>query len=452
MIKSFSQALLYLFQSVPQKKDRFPGLLGLDRQKEILRLLDNPQNKIKVIHFAGTSGKGSSSCYLSYLLVSHGFKVGVTLSPHILDIRERFQINNKFISKKEFVSYLNQIIPVIEKIKTTHFGNPTYFEILIALSFFIFHQKKVDYAVVETGVGGLMDGTNVVTSENKIAVITRLGLDHTQILGSNISLIAAQKAGIIHPHNPVFSVHQITSAQLVLNRVAAENKTSVTYINSKINFKNIHLQKLSFTYDFNFQNLSLPKLKLNTIGLYQVQNSALALSVFKFISNRDNFIIGNQKIRSILSSIKFYGRADIYHFRNQLLILDGAHNPQKMAAFIKSLKAFFPGQKFTFILAFKKRKDFIKMIKSITPIANHIIITRFIVTSQELIQISEPIKNLIKIFGKIDFSSFEIIYNNPKALNIALKSNENVVITGSLYLLGEMYPLLKKINFILPTK
>ena len=443
MINNFSQALLYLRHSVPKNKDRFPGNLGLDRQKEILRLLDNPQNKIKIIHFAGTSGKGSSASYLSYLLASHGFKVGLTLSPHILDIRERFQINNKFISKKEFVFYLNQIIPVIEKIKTTDFGNPTFFEILIALSFFIFNQKKVDYAVVETGLGGLMDGTNIITSKNKIAVITKLGLDHTQILGSNISLIASQKAGIIHPFNSVFSINQIPIAQSVLNKAAIKNKTSITYINSKINFKNIHPQNLSVVYDFNFQGLSLPKLKLNTIGLYQVENSALALSVFKFISVRDQITIDTQKIRSTLVDIKFYGRADIYHLNNRLLILDGAHNPQKMAALIKSLKTFFPNQKFTFILAFKKRKDFIKMIKSIIPIANRIIITRFIVTSQDMIQISEPIKNLIKIFQKVNFSSYKIVYDNQKALKTALKSEENIVITGSLYLLGEIYPLLK---------
>jgi len=443
MINNFSQALLYLRQSVPKNKDRFPGSLGLDRQKEILRLLNNPQNKIKTIHIAGTSGKGSSASYLSSLLVSHGFTVGLTLSPHILDIRERFQINNKFISKKEFVFYLNQIIPVIEKVKNTDFGHPTFFEILIALSFFIFHQKKVDYAVVETGLGGLMDGTNVIDSENKIAVITRLGLDHTQILGSNISLIAAQKAGIIHLHNPVFSIHQIPSAESVLNQATVKNKTSVTYINPKINFKNIHSQELSLVYDFNFEGLFLPKLKLNTIGLYQIENSALALSVFKFISVRDNFVINTQKIRSTLAGVKFYGRTDIHYLDRQLLILDGAHNPQKMVALIKSLKTFFPNQKFTFILAFKKRKDFIKMIKSIAPIANHIIITRFIVTSQDMIQVSEPIKNLIKIFKKINFSSFEIVYDNSQALNTAIKSGENVVITGSLYLLGEMYPLLK---------
>jgi len=446
MIHNFSQAILYLHQSVPKNKDRFPGSIGLNRQKEILRLLDNPQDKIKIIHIAGTSGKGSTAFYLSSLLVGYGFKVGLTLSPHLLDIRERFQINNKFISQKEFVFYLNQIIPTIEKIKNTDLGHPTFFEILIALSFFIFNQKKVDYAVIETGLGGLMDGTNTINSHNKICVFTKFGLDHTQILGPNISSIAFQKAGIIHPKNPVFSINQTPTAQSILNQTAVKNKTSIIYIKPKENFKNIQSNNFSLSYNFKFQDLNISKLKLNTIGLYQIENSALALSVLKFISSRDNFEIKISKIKEVFLKSKLYGRVDLIKNKNHFLILDGAHNPQKMAALIKSLKFFFPNQKITFILAFKKRKDFSKMIKKIIPLANHIIITRFIVTSQDMVQISEPIKNLIDIFKKLKFSSFKIVYDNKKALKTAINSNDNVVITGSLYLLGEIYPILNQIK------
>lgn len=442
MVSTFSQAISYLRRSVPNHKNRFPGNLGLTRQKEILRLLNNPQNKIKIIHFAGTSGKGSSAFYLSSLLISHGFNVGLTLSPHLLDIRERFQINNKLISQKEFVFYLNQIIPVIEKVKQTELGKPTFFEILIALSFYIFYQKKVDYAVVETGLGGLMDGTNTITSPDKICVFTKFGLDHTQILGPNISSIASQKAGIIHPKNPVFSINQIPNGQSVLNQFVLKNKTSITYIKPKINFKNIHHHKLSITYDFNFQGLSIPKLKLNTIGLYQVENSALSLSVFKFISTRDHFSLNIAKIRQSLLHAKFYGRVDVRQLENKLMILDGAHNPQKMNALIKSLKTFFPNQKFTFILAFKKRKDFSKMIKNIIPLAQNIIITKFIVTSQDMIQISQPIKNLVDIFQKSNFPYFEIISDNADAIKKSLTSDKNIVVTGSLYLLSQVYPIL----------
>jgi dihydrofolate synthase/folylpolyglutamate synthase len=448
MITSFTQAISYLRRAVPNSKNRFPGNLGLTRQAEILRLLGDPQNKIKIIHIAGTSGKGSTAFYLSSLLASHGFQVGLTLSPHLLDIRERFQINNQFISKKEFVFYLNQIIPVIEKIKTTNLGKPTFFEILIALAFYIFYQKKVDYSVVETGLGGLMDGTNTITAANQIAVFTKFGLDHTQVLGSNITSIATQKSGIIHDSNTVFSINQIPSAKLVLNQAAQKHHTTVTYIHPQVNFKNITPKKLFLTYDFHFQDLIIPQLKINTIGLYQVENSALALSVFKFISLRDCFDLNISAIRSTFSQLKFYGRVDIRQIKNQLLILDGAHNPQKMTALIKSLKFFFPDQKFTFVLAFKQRRDFAKMIKLIIPLAENIIITSFTVTSQDMVQLSQSHLSLIKVFHLLNFSKFETISDQSMALQTALQtalqSQNNVVVTGSLYLLGEIYPILSQ--------
>ena len=444
MVKNYKQAILYLRKAVPNNKNKFPGALGLSRQSEILRLLGDPQNKIKSIHIAGTSGKGSTAFYISSLLVSHKFNVGLTLSPHLLDIRERLQINNELISKKEFVEYLNQVIPVIEKIKTTNFGKPTFFEILIALSFYIFYQKKVDYAVIETGLGGLMDGTNTITSSSQVVVFTKFGLDHTSILGKNITSIATQKAGIIHLKNPVFSINQIKVARQVLNQTATKNQTSVNYICPQINFKNIQPNNNSLVYDFFYDNLNIPKLNLNTIGLYQIENSALSIAVLKFLSCRDNFNLDISKIRQVFLIAKFYGRVDLRQIGDHFLILDGAHNPQKMTSLIKSLKMFFPNSKFTFILAFKQRKDFSKMIKMLIPLADNIIVTKFKVTSQDMIQLSQSHQSMIKIFKKLKFLKFQTISDQSLALNTATKSNNNIVVTGSLYLLGEIYSLLKK--------
>ena len=400
MIKNYHQAISYLRQSIPKNQNRFPGSLGLKRQAEILRLLDNPQNKVKAIHLAGTSGKGSTAFYLSSLLINHGFKVGLTLSPHLLDVRERFQINNKLISQKKFVFYLNQIIPVIEKIKLTNFGRPTFFEILIALSFYIFYHQKVDYMVVETGLGGTFDGTNTITSPDQVVVITKLGLDHTAILGSNLTAIATQKAGIIHPRNPVFSIKQLPQAQKVLDITATKNKTKINYIFPKVNFKNIKFKDQTITYYFNYQNLTLPNLQLNTIGLYQVENSALSLSVLNFLSLRDHFNSDINQIRHTFLSAHFFGRADIQKIDKQTIIFDGAHNPQKMKSFISSLKKAYPNQKFVFILAFKKRHDFSKMIKSIIPLAQKIILTSFKVKFQDMDQISQSTESIISFFKK----------------------------------------------------
>jgi dihydrofolate synthase/folylpolyglutamate synthase len=445
VVTNFSQALSYLRRSVPTGSRRFPGTLGLNRQKEILRRLDNPQDKIKTIHVAGTSGKGSTASYISSLLVGQGFNVGLTVSPHLLDVRERFQINNQLISKKEFIFYLNQIIPVIEEIKKTSFGKPTFFEILIALAFYIFHQKQVDYAVIETGLGGLMDGSNVINSPDKVVVLTKIGLDHTNVLGHNLTAIATQKAGIIHFYNPCFSIDQRSSVKQIFDRVATQNQTSINYISHQ-NISHIQPQNLNLIYDYSFGNLSLKSVTINSIGLYQVDNSALALSVVKFLSDRDKFILNTKNIYQSLFSNHFSGRADIQKFNQKTLILDGAHNPQKMASFIKSLKLFFPHQKFTFLLAFKQRKDFPKMVKMIIPIANQIILTKFKVVSDYTIQFSQSQHSINKLFFSLGFTNYKNISDQSKALKTALNSKEPIVITGSLYLLSEIYPLLKEIK------
>jgi len=445
VVKNYSQALSYLRRSVPSGSRRFPGSLGLDRQKEILRRLNNPQDKIKTIHIAGTSGKGSTASYISSILVGQGFNVGLTVSPHLLDVRERFQINNQLISQKEFVSYLNQIIPVIENIKKTDFGKPTFFEILIALSFYIFYQKQVDYAVIETGLGGLMDGSNVINSPDKVVVLTKIGLDHTNILGKNLTAIATQKAGIIHPHNPCFSIHQTNSVKQVFDRVAHQNQTFVNYI-SRQNISHVHHQNFNLIYNFSFQDLSLKSLIINSIGLYQIENSALALSVIKFLSHRDKFTLNTKNIYQSIFNYHFSGRADIQKINQKTLILDGAHNPQKMSSLIKSLKLFFPGQKFTFLLAFKQRKDFAKMVKMILPLADQIILTKFKVVSDYMVQFSQSQNSINQIFSELNFHNFKNISNQSAALDLALKSNNPIVITGSLYLLSEIYPLLNKIK------
>jgi dihydrofolate synthase / folylpolyglutamate synthase len=441
LIKNYKQAISFINKITLSDREKYSGNIGLTRQKYILHLLGDPQDKVKTIHIAGTSGKGSTSFYLSSLLISHGFKVGLTLSPHLLDIRERMLINNKVISKKKFVHYLNQIIPSINLAKENKYGKPGYFEFLLLLSFHVFAKEKVDYIVLETGIGGLLDSSNVISRLDKVCLLTKFGLDHTAVLGKNIKSIAFQKAGIIHSKNPVFSINQITVAQKVLNKTAKNNHTSINYICPKINFKNIHSQNNFLIYDFSYQNLNIPKLVLNTIGLYQAENSALSLSAFSFLASRDNFYLNISKIKNVFLTTKFYGRADLYQINSRNTILDGAHNPQKIRAIVKSLKIFFPNQKFTIILAYKKRSDFLKMVSLITPIANTFIITSLIRKTGDFNDYINSQKILNTIFKKNKNIKFHVIPNNINAFNAALKLTSPILITGSLYLVGNLYPL-----------
>ena len=446
MVKSYQQALSFINTFTQSDSEKHSGEKGLTRQRYILGLLHNPQDKIKTIHVAGTSGKGSTCFYLSSLLINHGFKVGLTLSPHLLDVRERMLINNQLISQKEFVDYFNQFIPAVIKARDEKYGCPNYFEFFLLLSFYIFAAQKVDYIVLETGIGGLLDSSNVVTRPDKLCLLTKFGLDHTSVLGPNIKSIATQKAGIIHEYNPVFSAAQIKVAQNILIKTAQNHQTTVNFVTQNNSFKNIKSNQSSISYDFISPMLNLCLLNINTIGVFQVENTALALTAFLFLSCRDNFVFDETKIRQTFLETKFYGRMDLHLVKNKPIILDGAHNPQKFRAMIKSLKLFFPHQKFTVVLAYKKRSDFFQMINLITPISDHIIITSLIQKDRNASHYLDNRKKLNLIFRKNSQINFQIIPNYISAFNTAIKSNSPVLITGSLYLVGNLYPLVAKLK------
>jgi len=298
-VLTFQQAENYLNQYIGKGfKYIFQGEAGLERVKKFYKLLGNPQEKIKIIHVAGTSGK-SSTCYLiSSLLASQGFKVALTLSPHLVDVCERVQINNKKISKKEFVFYLNKIIPFIN-------GPLSYFEIMVGLAFYVFADKKVDYAVIETGLGGLYDSTNVISRSDKLSVITKIGLDHTNVLGKTIDKIAFQKAMIINKNSQAISIYQNPKVEKIIREVVEKKQAKIIFAN-KNNYK------------------------LNLIGDYQKENASLALAAVSYLSQRDGFKLNNEKIKKIFDTANFPGRFDVKKIENKTIIFDGAHNPQKM--------------------------------------------------------------------------------------------------------------------------
>lgn len=414
---SFKQAQEFLYKQIPSDKaKRYPGEFGLGRMRYFLSLIGDPQNKLKVIHIAGTSGKGSTAYLISILLVSQGFKVGLHVSPHLVDIRERCQINNKLISEKDFIDGVNDLFPAYKKISKTKWGSPTYFELLTALAYLIFQKKKVDYAVIETGLGGWYDATNTVSRQDKVAVLTKIGLDHTEILGKTIDEIALQKAKIIQNGNVAFSIEQEPEAKKIIEKIAKEQNAKLTFVKKQTDFR------------------------LGLMGDYQYENASLALVVVNYLSKRDKFKLESYKVRKVLKGAKFPGRFEIIKFKNKTLILDGAHNPQKMKAFITSLKKLFPSKKFDFLVAFKKEKDYSKMLRLIVPIAKTITITSFSLGTYDLKPMSEKPEIIVKELQKLKFQSYFSIQDPIKAYKKVLSEKNNIVITGSLYLLAKVYP------------
>lgn len=452
IINTFQQAEQFLALHIPKStKQTFPGELGLKRAKYFLHLLGNPQEKLKIIHVAGTSGKGSTCYLISSLLASQGFKVGFHQSPHLTDVRERFQIytstslstNNQNISKEDFVDYLNKIIPIINMVPTyakasvgrgkTFHGSLTYFEILVGLAYFIFYDKKIDYVVMETGLGGWYDATNVVKRSDKLAVLTKIGLDHVAILGKTLAEIAFQKAMIINEDSQAISIYQDTKAEKVIREVIEKKGAKIFFIGRDAQIGRLYNDYINH---------------LNLIGEYQKENASLALAVVNFLGQRDGFLINQKQVVKVFCKAHFPGRFDVKKINGKTVVFDGAHNPQKMEAFLGALIQKYPNKKFNFLLAFKKGKNYQDMLKIIIlkTVVHKIILTSFFTENQDMINASEEpdkIKSDIIRYNRIKLE-IKTIPDLGKAWKFILKKKEPIVVTGSLYLIGEIYRLIKE--------
>jgi dihydrofolate synthase / folylpolyglutamate synthase len=436
-INTLQEAQNYLFAQIGnQKRDQSPAY-RLARTKEILKRLGSPQNKLRIVHIAGTAGKGSTAYLTSLVLSSQGFKVGLHLSPHLTDIRERFQINNQLISKQKFLKHLNELKPILEKFAKTRWGKPDYFEILNILAFKIFYQEEVNYAVIETGLGGLYDSTNAISNPQKISVITKIGQDHCQILGNTLAEIAFQKMGIVLSKSTIITGPQRPAANWMIKKAIRQKQAQLIKIGEKKDFqiKKTKPRGTKFTYQ------SRP-LFLSLIGRHQAQNCALALKTIETISVRDQFHLSWPRIKEVLAKAHFPGRLEIIKKNNKKIILDGAHNEEKMAALTQALKEIFPQEKFDFLIAFKKDKKAKRMIKKIIPLANKVTISAIFSSHSNWQKLAYPPEKIKTIFHNLGFEKTKIISQPQKALESNLKNNRPLVITGSLYLIGEVRPLL----------
>lgn len=442
--KTLAQFEAFLQTRIPTRDALFMGDIGLKRAKFFMKLLGNPQNKLKVIHIAGTSGKGSTAHLISHILKSQGFSVGLSISPHIFDIRERMQINNELPSEKMVLKYFNQILPMILQMEKSKYGMPTFFEINVALAFHMFAKEKLDYAVMETGLGGTLDATNTVSSKNKICIITKIGLDHTEILGDTLTKIAGEKAGIIQRQNTVVNIQQTKGARNAIEEQCKIRKAKLFQINKK-NYSVSSSTASETVFDFSFEDSTFKNLNLGLIGKHQAENCSLALTCLSLLSRRDKFEMNEKNLRTALEKIRIAGRMEILKTEKQTMIIDGAHNPQKMEALTSNLAKIYPEQKFTFIVAFKKGKDFQEMLEKIIPLADKIILTQFSTSGMDNNWNSIDNEEISTFLKSQKFKNFSIIGNKKSEIkNIIKASKKPVVITGSLYLISSIYPHLKK--------
>lgn len=392
----------YLISLVGKEKIKKENL-GLLRIKKLLEYLGNPEKKLKYIHIGGTSGKGSAATFLSCIITEAKYKTGLFLSPHLEKINERIQINNKPIRDKDFIKELKSTEKIIKKHPEI---KPTYFETVAALAISYFKKKKVDLAVMEVGMGGELDATNII--KPLICIITNVDLEHTDILGKTVEKIALTKSKIIKENCLVITGVKQKSVLEIIKKQC-----------KKVRARFITFRKQKF-------ELGLP-------GQFQQENANLAVTAAKQLTKL-GFKISQNSIKKGLKSAFIPGRIEIVR-RSPLVILDGAHNPAKIKALVESLKLF-KYQNLILVIAIKKKKDIFKMLKQVVPLSKTIIFTKFKDDS------SFRPKKLLKVFVKLKFNKKNYIYNDSKqaikkAFQLANK-NDLILITGSLYLVGEV--------------
>ncbi|MEN9328508.1 MAG: hypothetical protein RI947_1316 [Candidatus Parcubacteria bacterium] len=425
----------------------YTGEVGLKRTRYILHLLKDPQNELKIIHIAGTSGKGSTAYFINDILESHGFKTGLNVSPHIVDIRERFQICRNYISKKMLVHYLSELIPYFEQTGNTPLGYPTYFEILTVLSFYIFHKNHVDYAVIETGMGGLLDATNVVTNSNKVSVLTNIGYDHTNILGHTLKSIAENKAGIVQSHSTIIAAWPEPEVLDVFNRKAAQSNSTIEYVKPDEHYTVVRNSPESVYFDVHWRTLTIKDIKLSTPALFQVQNAAIAIATVYALSQRDVFTLSERSIKKAIAAFTIPARMEFFHSGTKTIIVDGAHNEQKMKTFVGSLQHIFPGETFDLLIAFKASKDITTLASLIIPLAHRISITSFFHLDPQFTFLSAKPSDVARTFNQLGYNDITIADKPYDALVSLLKtSKRRIVVTGSFYLIGELYDKLRKLS------
>ncbi|MES2970759.1 MAG: Mur ligase family protein [Patescibacteria group bacterium] len=416
-IETIDEANEVLASYVPLAKDLLGKDITLERMWPLMERLGNPQNSLKVVHLAGTSGKSSTAYYVASLLQQAGQKVGLTISPHMDSVAERIQIDLHPLGEKQFCRALSEFLGLTQGFEP----RPSYFELMIGFVLWFFAKNKVDYAVVETGLGGLHDATNVTNLPNKVCIITDIGFDHMHVLGNTISEIAAQKAGIIHPGNQVFMFSQSNEINNVIGSYASQQNAPLTIKQEQLARKELESPPL-----------------LQQLPLYQQRNWLLAYKAFNFITNRDGLPgLSQQELASSIAT-KVPGRMEIANINGSTIIMDGAHNAPKMEAFIKSFQAKFPGQKAAILLSLKQGKEFQEVLPLLRPIAAHLILTTFS-SSQDLPTGPIEPEILAKTAEKAGIPNINIEPDQKLAYQQLMDTPEDIkIITGSFYLLSQI--------------
>ena len=351
-------------RSYIDESHRFGGEVSLKAITGFLARLGNPQDDLQFIHIAGTNGKGSVGAYLASVLQEAGYKIGRFVSPTLYAYRERIQINGNYIAREDFGRLMDPIAEVMEEIKKNQEPLPSPFEIETALSFLYFREQKCDLVLLECGMGGLNDATNVIKN-TQLAVITSISMDHMEYLGESIGEIARQKAGIIKPGATVVTCLQRPEAAAVISSVCREGRNLLAVGKAyDARVLKSDLEHMTFTYRGETWTIHLA-------GAHQLENAVLALTGIQALIDR-GYEISVQQIKDGLEKTRWNGRFTVLR-ENPYFIVDGAHNPDAALKLKKSLDMYFPGKRKIFLMGVFKDKQYDKIAEILAPVADTVI-------------------------------------------------------------------------------
>ena len=414
----------------------FGSNYGLERTYKLLEYLGNPEKDLKFIHIAGTNGKGSTTSMITEILMGAGYKFGMYTSPFIEEFEERIQINRDNIPKEKLASLMDEVKFAVDKVIEDGYNHPTEFEIITVLMLLYFKKENIDFGVIEVGLGGTLDSTNVITPV--LQVITSISFDHTNLLGNTLEEIAGEKAGIIKSGVPTVIYPQKEEALRVIENKCSEVNSKL-YISRYDKFKFERIVNEDRPYQLLKYNDEVDIL-LPLLGEHQITNLSVAIEVINILNSIN---ITNISLNSIIKSIKkvtWKGRLEVLS-KNPYVVIDGAHNIQGIETLSRNIKKYFKYENLYLIIGILADKDVQEMIKVIAPMAKKI----YAVTPNSIrAELAEDLKReIIKYNENCEaYDDYKEAYLT--AINDA-NENDFVLASGSLYMIGDMRKIIREL-------
>jgi dihydrofolate synthase/folylpolyglutamate synthase len=436
----YKAALAYINTFINSEKSpdfsRQARFYNLERISRLLAKLGNPHRRLKVVHVAGSKGKGSTAALIASILTHAGYKIGLFTQPHLITPRERCRINSRLISEEEFAGYVGRLKPSIEAVaESESIGQVSFFEIYTALAFTYFADNAVDFAVVEVGLGGRLDATNVV--DPLVSVITPISLEHTAILGDTHEAIAKEKAEIIKPSRPVILAPQLSEAQAVFETVAADRDAPMDEVERDIHLKRKDWSLNGQAFDLTTQSAFYPDLFLPLLGEHQAINAATAIACIERI-RQEGYTVPRTSIYGGLKAVRWAGRMQVVG-QSPVILLDGAHSPTSAEALCKAIREVFRYRRLILVVGLMRDKDLQAIGQVLCPFADEIIATQAfdnprVTPAEEIAQAWSETGTILHVCPSVR----EAI---PLAQSIATTS-DLICVAGSIYIVGEAMKVL----------